>query len=197
MAMKIAIIGKGNVGQALAEGLQRGGHEIRFGSQDPKQPVAEMAKWGEVVIMAVPWGALADIALAAGEALSGKTVIDVSNVLTPSYELAIGCTTSGAEELQKQLPKAHVVKAFNTVFAQNMRTGQVHGEKLTVFLAGDHAESKQIVSKLAAEIGFDVVDAGPLKSARYLEPLGVLNITLGYGLKMGTDIGTKLIRKNS
>jgi hypothetical protein len=195
MSKKIAIIGRGNVGKALAEGLRRAGNEVRFGSRDPKESPRDVSAWADVVMLAIPWGAHAEIAKTAGSALDGKPVVDVSNVLTPSYELAVGFTTSGAEELQKLLPKAKVVKAFNTVFAQNMSTGKLLGERLTVLAAGDDADSKGIVRTLAEGIGFDSVDAGPLKSARYLEPLGMLNIMLGYGLKMGTDIGFRLVKK--
>jgi 8-hydroxy-5-deazaflavin:NADPH oxidoreductase len=195
MSKKIAIIGKGNVGKALAEGLRRAGNEVRFGSTDPKESPRDASLWGEVVILAVPWSAHADIAKAVGNALDGKIVVDVSNVLTPSYELALGFTTSGAEELQKLMPGAKVVKAFNTVFAQNMITGKLLGERLTVLVAGDDPAGKDIVRKLAEGIGFDSVDAGPLKSARYLEPLGMLNITLGFGMKMGTDIGFRLVKR--
>jgi predicted dinucleotide-binding enzyme len=196
MSTKIAIIGKGNVGKALAEGLRRAGNEVRFGSTDPKESPSEVSAWADVVILAVPWGAHAEIARTIGSALDGKPVVDVSNVLTPSFELALGFTTSEAEELQKLVPRAKVVKAFNTVFAQNMSTGRLRGERLTVLVAGEDAGTKGIVRKLAEGIGFDSVDAGPLKSARYLEPLGMLNITLGYGLKMGTDIGFRLVKKS-
>jgi 8-hydroxy-5-deazaflavin:NADPH oxidoreductase len=195
MSKKIAIIGKGNVGSALAEGLRRAGNDVRFGSKNPKESPRDVSAWADVVILAVPWGAHADIAKTVGNALDGKTVVDVSNVLTPSFELALGFTTSGSEELQKLIPRAHVVKAFNTIFAQNMSTGKLMGERLTVLVAGDDPGSKDTVRKLAEGIGFDSVDAGPLKSARYLEPLGMLNITLGYGLKMGTDIGFRLVKK--
>jgi predicted dinucleotide-binding enzyme len=195
MSTKIAIIGKGNVGKALAEGLRRAGNEVRFGSTDPKESPREVSAWADVVILAVPWGAHAEIARTIGSALDGKPVVDVSNVLTPSFELALGFTTSEAEELQKLVPRAKVVKAFNTVFAQNMSTGRLLGERLTVLVAGEDAVTKGIVRRLAEGIGFDSVDAGPLKSARYLEPLGMLNITLGYGLKMGTDIGFRLVKK--
>lgn len=197
MSRKVAIVGKGNVGQALAEGLRRAGHEVHFASRDPKEPVREVASWGDIVILAVPWTAHADVARAAGSSLDSKTVVDVSNIMTPSYDLAIGFTTSGAEELQKLLPRTKVVKAFNTVFAQNMSTGALYGERLTVFVAGDETRSKDEVRKLAEDIGFESVDAGPLKSARYLEPLGMLNIMLGYGLRMGTDIGIRLARKQA
>jgi hypothetical protein len=179
--MRIAIIGDGNVGSALGEGLQRAGHEIRFGSTDPKQPVREAAAWGELVILAVPWGAMANAVQEAGEGLNGKTVVDVSNPIAPGMELAVGMTTSAAEEVQKMAPRAKVVKAFNTVFAQHMRTGHIDGERLTALIAGDDAESKRVVMQLAEGIGFEPMDAGPLKSARYLEPLGK---GPGFGVRM-------------
>ena len=192
--MKIGIIGKGNVGSALAMGLSRAGHEIKFGHRDPKEPVAEAAKWGEVIILAVPHSAAADTTKAVGSAADGKTVIDVSNALTENMELAIGFTTSAAEEIQRMLPKAHVVKAFNTVFAQNQSTGKIGSEPLALFVAGDDAKAKQAVMQLGADIGFDPVDAGMLKAARYLEPMGMFMISLGYMLGMGTKIGFKLVK---
>src|SRR4030067_2266484 len=189
--MKIGIIGKGNVGTAIAAGLPRKGHEVKFGHRDPKEPVAEAAKWGEVIILAVPHGAAADTAKELGSAADGKTVIDVSNALNDKGELAIGFTTSAAEEIQKKLPKAHVVKAFNTVFAQNQSVGRIGNEKLTLFVAGADAKAKATVMQLGADIGFEPVDAGPLKAARYLEPMGMLIITLGYVLRMGSKVGYK------
>ena len=192
--MKVGIIGKGNVGPAIAAGLTRKGHEVKFGHRDPKEPVAEAARWGEVLILAVPHDAAADTAKELGSAADGKTVIDVSNALTENMELAIGFTTSAAEEIQKKLPKAHVVKAFNTVFAQNQSLGRIGNEKLTLFVAGDDAKAKQTVMQLGADIGFDPVDAGKLNAARYLEPMGMLMISLGYGLGLGTKIGYKLVK---
>jgi predicted dinucleotide-binding enzyme len=195
--MKIAIVGKGNVGTALATGLKSAKHEIRFVSKGPGESVKDAVAWADAAILAVPWTAHRSIAQTAGNAFDGKTVVDVSNVLTETMELAIGFTTSGAEELQKMLPKARIVKAFNTVFAQNMPTGRVEGERITAFLAGDDPASKDVVRRMAEDIGFDCVDAGPLKAARYLEPLGMLNISLGYGLKMGTGIGFALVHRTA
>jgi predicted dinucleotide-binding enzyme len=192
--MRIGIVGKGNVGNAIAAGLSRAGHEIKFGHRDPKEPVAEAAKWGDVIILAVPHSAAADATKAVGSAADGKTVIDVSNALTEGMELAIGFTTSAAEEIQKMLPKAHVVKAFNTVFAQNQSTGKIGSERLALFVAGDDAKAKKTVMQLGADIGFEPVDAGPLKAARYLEPMGMFMISLGYMLGMGTKIGFKLVK---
>ena len=193
--MKIAIIGKGNVGTALANGLESAGHEIKFGHKDPSEPVVDAAKWGEVVILAVPFSAVKDVAKQIAPTVDGKVVVDVTNVLGSNWELAIGFTTSGAEELQKLLPKAHVVKAFNTVFAGNMNTGKLSTGQLSAFIAGDNADAKEIVMKLAKDIGFEPVDTGPLNSARYLEPMAVLLIGLGYGQKMGSYIGFKLLKE--
>jgi hypothetical protein len=85
--------------------------------------------------------------------------MDVTDVLSGNTELAVGFTTSAAEEIQKMLPKAHVDKAFNTVFAQNQTTDRIGNEKLTLFVAGDDATTKQTVMQLGADIGFDVIDS--------------------------------------
>jgi predicted dinucleotide-binding enzyme len=191
-ARKIGIIGDGNVGSALARGLKRVGHEVRTTGKD-KSAVRETAAWAQIVIFAVPFAAVDDVVQTAGPALNDKTVVDVTNALGPGMGLALGFTTSGGEELQKKLPKARVVKAFNTVFAQHMDSGRLGDRRLTAFAAGDDATAKGAVLELAGEIGFDAVDAGPLGNARLLEPLALLNIQLGYGLKMGTQIGIKLL----
>lgn len=192
MKSKIAIIGDGNVGSALRRGLERAGHEVKSVGKDPPR-VRETAAWGEVIILAVPYPAIDEAIREMGDAVRGKPLIDATNALTPDFQLALGFTTSGAEELQKKAPSAKVVKAFNTVFAENMATGQVKGTALTLFVAGDDEEAKKQVLGLGRDIGFDPVDAGPLQNARLLEPLAILTIQLGYGLKMGTQTGFKLI----
>lgn len=96
------------------------------------------------------------LARALETAADGKTVIDVTNALSPDFQLAVGFTTSGAEKLQKVLPRAHVVKAFNTVFAQHMSTGKVNGEQLTAFAAGDNEAARKAVLELAKAIGVSV-----------------------------------------
>jgi 8-hydroxy-5-deazaflavin:NADPH oxidoreductase len=192
--MKIAIIGKGNVGTSLGNGLKRAGHEIRYGHRDPREPVEAAARWGEVVLLAVPYAAVKATVKEIGGAADGKTLVDVTNPLTPEMDIAIGYSTSGAEELQKLLPKAQVVKAFNTVFAENQGSGKVGTEQLTAFLAGNDAGAKKMVMQLARDLGFEPVDTGGLKSARYLEPMAVMIIYLGYGLNMGKKIGYKLVK---
>jgi predicted dinucleotide-binding enzyme len=156
--------------------------------------VAETAKWGEIIILAIPHDATKSVVEEVGSAADGKTVIDITNPLTENMELAIGFTTSAAEEIQKMLPKAHVVKAFNTVFATNQSTGRIGNEKLAFFVAGDDALAKQGAMQLGTDIGFDPIDAGPLKNARYLEPMATLIISLGLVHGMGTKIGYKLVK---
>ncbi len=189
---KVGIVGAGNVGSALRRGLERAGHEVRAVGKEPGS-VGEVGAWAEVVVLAVPFAALGSVVLALGSAIDGKVVVDVTNALTENMQLAIGCTTSGAEELQKKAPRARVVKAFNTVFAGTMDTGRVQGQQLTVFAAADDAAARQRVLAMQRDLGFDAVDAGPLENARWLETLGYLNIRLGYGLGMGTGIGFKLV----
>lgn len=190
--MTIGIIGNGNVGSALQRGLSRAGHDARAVGNDPGT-VRELAGTADLLVLAVPFGAIDDVVHEIGDAANGKVVVDVTNALTPDYQLAVGLTTSGAEELQQKLPQARVVKAFNTVFAQHMDTGELNGEKLAALAAADDADAKQTVLDLATAIGFDAIDAGGLQNARLLEPMALQNITLGYMLGMGTDIGFKLV----
>lgn len=192
--MKIAIVGEGHVGKALGLGLKRAGHEVRYGHRGPKKPVRQAAEWGDVIILAVPHHATRDAAEEIGSTADGKVLIDVTNALDQNGNLAVGFTTSAAEQLQKLLPKSRVVKAFNTVFSQNQSTGRVGKEQLTAFIAGDDKMAKQTVMELSRDIGFEPVDVGPLKSARYLEPMAIMIIELGYNLKMGTNIGFKLVK---
>lgn len=193
MATKIGIIGKGNVGSALEIGLKRAGHEVRTVGRNA-EAVRDTGAWADTLFLAMPFGAVDDALRSLGESIVGKVVVDVTNSLTPDMQLAIGFSTSGAEELQKKAPRAKVVKAFNTVFAQHMANGELKGEKLTLLVAGNDAAAKERIVVLGREIGFDSVDAGPLASSRHLEALGYLNILLGYVLKLGPEIGFRLVR---
>jgi 8-hydroxy-5-deazaflavin:NADPH oxidoreductase len=187
---KIAIIGDGSVGSALARGLKRAGHDVRATG---KEKVKETAGWGEVVILAVPFGAIDDVLKTMGDSISGKIVIDVTNALDENMGLAIGCTTSGGEELQKKARQAKVVKAFNTVFADHQDQGRIGDQVLTAFAASDDEAARDVVLGLARDIGFDAVNAGPLQNARWLETLGYLNIQLGYTVGHGTKTGFRYI----
>ena len=155
--------------------------------------VRQTATAANVVIIAVPFAAIDDTLRELGAAIDGKIVVDVTNALTPDFQLAVGYSTSGAEELQKKAPNARIAKAFNTVFAANMDTGQVKGERLSAFVAADDDDAKKTVLEMARAIGFDAVDAGPLRNARLLEPLGYFNIQLGMKLGMGSNIGFELV----
>lgn len=190
---KIAIIGDGNVGGALARGLKRAGYDVRAVGND-KAAIREAASWGEVVVLAVPFTAIDDVIKDVAGGFDGKTLVDATNALDATMSLAVGFSTSGAEELQKKVPHARVVKAFNTQFAQHMDSGRLGDQSLTVFVAADDAGAKREVTELATAIGFEVVDAGPLANARLLEPVGYLNIQLGYVLGLGSQIGLKLVR---
>lgn len=191
--LKIAIVGKGNVGSALCSGLS-GKHEVKFGHRNPAEPVADAAKWGEVIILSVPHNNVDDAVKEIKPYADGKVVIDVTNAIGPKMELGISCSTSTAEETQKKLPKAHVVKAFNTVFAANQGTGKIGDRQLTAFIAGDDLEAKKTVAQLTRDIGFDPVDCGPLMAARYLDAMGIMIINLAYSYGMGPKIGYALVK---
>jgi hypothetical protein len=187
MKKRIAIIGKGHVGGALARGLSRAGHDVwAVGREEGGRDAIADA---DLVFLAVPYLALESVLESLGDGLAGKAIVDVTNPLTKDRQLAVGFSTSAAEELQKRLPRAKVVKAFNTVFAQRMDNGTAKNRPLALFVAGDDEGTKKTVLSLAKEIGFDPVDAGPLRNARLLEPLAYLNIQLGHALGFGTDAG--------
>ena len=192
MKPRIAIVGKGSVGSALEKGFAASGYEVRMAGRDIAA-ARDAATWADAVIVATPYAATDDVLRALDDAVNGKLLVDATNPLTPDFRLAIGFTTSAAEEMAKKAPRARVVKAFNTVFAPNMSTGKVKGEKLTLLVAGDDAAAKKAVLTMGADIGFDPVDAGPLTNARWLEAVAYLNVQLGYMLKMGTDIGIRVV----
>ena len=191
-SMKIAIIGNGNVGSALQAGLGRNGHEVRAVGSDPAA-VRDTGAFGDVVILAVPFGEIDNALQALGDSLNGKIVVDATNALTPDMNLTVGFTTSGAEELQKKAPGARVVKAFNTAFAALIDGGRIGDEQLAGLVAADDADAKAAVLSLVKDVGFDPIDAGPLASARLLEPLALLNIKLGFVQGYGPNSGFKLV----
>lgn len=192
MSKKIAIIGKGNVGSALQKGAERARYEVRTTGSDAKD-VRAAGAWGEIIILAIPVTARQDAIKNLGD-ISGKTLVDPTNLLNADWSYAGDLTKSGAEQIQEWARGALVVKAFNTVFAQNMTTGKVKNESLSLLAAGDDTGAKKQVLDLGLAIGFAPADVGPLSNARYLEALGFLNIQLAYGpTKYGTDLGFKVI----
>jgi predicted dinucleotide-binding enzyme len=185
--MQIAIIGAGNVGRALASSLTRAGHVVTVSAAHPEHAQEAAAQTGataavsnaeavstaELVIFAVPATALADLAGEIGSKVDGKVVVDVANRPTPNAE---GPATSIAEELQERLPKAKVVKAFNTVFASRQAQPEVGGIAPDGFVAADDAQAKKTLLDVVESIGFRPVDAGSLAAARTLEGMAWLNI---------------------
>jgi predicted dinucleotide-binding enzyme len=199
--MKIAVIGSGNMGSAFVKQLRKAGHTVSVTSRNATSALALAASGATVVdaskvrdaeVIILATGAADAIpALKAAGNLSGKVVVDITNPLTADYMgLTIGHSTSNAEEIAKAIPGVRLVKGFNTIFAQLLGAGSAlpNGAKVSVFIASDDAEAKKTVTTLAQSMGFAVTDAGPLKNARYLEPLAGLNIYLGYGAGRGTSI---------
>jgi 8-hydroxy-5-deazaflavin:NADPH oxidoreductase len=191
MEPKVGIIGHGHVGSALERGLERSGYEVRAVGHDANA-VRGCGEWADVVVLAVPFRAVEETLEELGSSLDDKVLLDVTNALDEHMKLVQG-DVSAAEEIQRLVPEARVVKIFNTVFANHMDTGSVDGESLTAFVAGDDPDAKETALEIARAIGFDAVDAGPLENARWLETLGYLNIQLGYAQHMGRDIGFKLV----
>ena len=139
----------------------------------------------DVVVLALPYGAMAD-ALAQMPDLAGKVVVDITNPITADFKgLVVGHTTSAAEEIQKLVPQARVVKGFNTIFAPLLTAEGRKGQSLQVFLAGDDAPAKARVADLARSAGFEPVEAGPLSNSRFIEPIGEMNIHFGFFLGKG------------
>lgn len=193
--MKVAIIGKGHAGKAIGAGLTRIGHQVHYGHREPGERPALAAEWGELVIFAVPYHQISNVVANIGHLLDDKIVIDATNRIGPNGEPVPCGNTSGAEELQKMVPLAKVVKAFNTVFAPNQGTGHIGDEQLTGFVAGDDPEAKSTVMSLMKDMGFAPVDFGPLRTAQYLEAMGLGMMYMAFNMGMGTSIGYELVRK--
>ena len=210
--MKLGIVGSGNIGKGIGSWAAKVGYEVTFsakneaGAKAAAQAAGHSAKAASVrgavetadlVLLAVPYGAVKEVLTEIKPLLRGKTVIDATNALSADMSsLMLGFTTSAAEEIAKLAPDAHVVKAFNTVFAQiyASQNPKIQGKAISLFVAGDHKEATEKVQALITKMGFDVVNAGPLKSARNLEPLAMLNIALGYGQGLGTSMGFTVLR---
>ena len=193
MAMKMSILGAGNVGMALARALLRAGQPVTIGVPDPArytEAVATLgtqatltgsddaAEAGELVILAVPYTAALTIAQARSD-WQGRVLVDATHPLAPGLAgLSLGTTTSGAEQIAERARGARVVKALNTTGAENMADSRYAQGQPMMPVAGDDAAARQQVLALATLIGFDAVDMGPLSAARYLEPLAMVWIHL-------------------
>ena len=187
--MRIGIIGAGNVGTALATGWLKARHQIAFGVRDPlavpRSPttgatygsVAEAAQGADVVVLAIPWPAVPDALASAGN-LAGKVLVDCTNPLRMGpigLELEIGHTISGGERVDALAPGASVFKTLNqTGFANMEQARSFTPLPAVMYVAGDDDAKKPLVLSLVSDLGFQAVDAGPLRIARLLEPMAML-----------------------
>ena len=205
--MKIAIIGAGNVGGGLATAAAKAGHDVVLSAGDAAAAQAAAATAGaaaaasnleavqgaDLVVLAVPNGAVTGIVTELGDALNGKIVVDVTNPLTDDYSDLTTSGVSAAELLQQQLPGASVVKAFNTIFAARHSNPTENGQPLDAFIAADDDVAKTAVSSLAESLGYRVIDAGGLRMARSLEEMAFLNISLNAKNGWAWQSGWKLV----
>lgn len=207
--MKIAVLGSGHIGAGLARAWVKKGHDVVLGARDAEDvatlergreigarvaSLADAAKGADVVVLAVPYGALASVIAATGP-MEGQVVIDCTNAVEPGFALKFGHTTSSAEELQRRLPRARVVKSFNAQGAENLADPVYGSVPATNFLCGDDDEARAVVSALASDVGFEPMDVGPLRNARLLEPLMVLWIATAKAVG-SRDVAFKVLRRS-
>jgi 8-hydroxy-5-deazaflavin:NADPH oxidoreductase len=215
--MKIGVLGTGDVGRRLGAGLATRGHEVMMGSRDVDNEkltawvrtsgpnarggsFAEAARFGEVIILATLWSGTENaIRLATPEAFANKVVLDATNplVFTPGAppSLALGHTDSGGEQVQRWIPNARVVKAFNTVGNAHMVDPDFPDGPPDFFICGNDGAAKATVSLIGRELGWPATtDIGGIEGSRELEPLCILWVK--YGAKHGSwNHAFKIIRK--
>lgn len=205
--MKVAIIGCGKVGKALAGASVRAGHTVVVSATSVEKAQAAAAETGatatssnaeavagaELVILAVPAAAAEAAVAGLASALDGKVIVDTTNRVNRQDPGQVLDGTSMAERIQSLAPKAHVVKAFNYAFAERQANPIVDGVRLDGFAAGDDDESKKKVLELVRSIGFRPIDAGPLVMARALEAMALLIITLQIRHQWPRQNGWKLV----
>ncbi len=210
--MNVTIIGAGNMGRGIGTRLAAGGHSVTF--VDATQETAEKTaaevraaakggakvgtasldnvNLGEVVVLAVWYGTNIELVKQLGARLAGKVVVDIANPLNATYDgLATAPDSSSAEDVAKAAAAGtKVVKAFNTTYAGTLMAGQVQGQKLDVFIAGDDAEAKNKVATLVKDGQMRPVDTGPLSRARQIEGMQFLHIVVQGTL--GTNWGSTI-----
>ena len=206
--MKVAIIGAGNVGTALATSIARAGHDVIITSRDPEDAASAAAASGarvalsnaaaaaeaDVVIPAVSFQDVAAVASEIAAPAAGKPVVDVTNRIGFGADgPEIDTTSSNAEALVTLLPKSFVVKAFNTLFASSQVDPVTDGIQLDGFVAGDDPSAKAKVLELVRSIGLRPIDVGPLVRARQLEGLAFLNMALNIVNRGSWQSGWKLV----
>lgn len=203
----ITVVGSGNIGGPLARAWVRAGHDVRVAARDTTssevrelaalgatpRPIAGAAEGAEVVVLAIPAGAVVETARAVGS-LEGKIVVDCTNAIAKGFTLQYGHTTSSAEEVAKALPGVRVVRAFHQQGAETLENPRFGGLAATSFVAADDADARALVCDLATDVGLDAIDAGPLASARYLEPITLLWVAMAQAI--GTrDFGLSLLHR--
>jgi 8-hydroxy-5-deazaflavin:NADPH oxidoreductase len=197
--VRIGILGSGLMGSKLGTIFARAGHEVVFSySRKPEKlkrlardaggnaragTPAAAAEGADALLLAVNWPRLDDVLKQAGD-LAGKVIVTCSLPMNDdNAELVIAHTSSGAEALAKQLPRAHVVAAFGTIpsevlFGVFERKGK--GKPPSLVYYGDHQGAKEVAVELIQDVGFEPVDAGPLRMGRYAEPFTMLIAQLAY-----------------
>ena len=178
----VTVVGTGTMGQAIAGLVTAGGNALEvIAETDTSKPIT-----GEIVVLAVPYAALADIVAARGAELAGKIVVDITNPVNfETFDsLVVPADSSAAAELATALPTSKVLKAFNTTFAATLAAGTVGDLVTTVQIAGDDADAKALLAGVVTAAGLKAIDAGSLKRARELEAFGYLQITLAAADKL-------------
>lgn len=201
--MKIAILGSGVVGQALATGYPTHGHEVRIGTRQaqvaehPVDTAARAAAWGDIVVLAVKGEAAVELVTSVAEQLAGKVVIDTTNPLefsTGKPGLFVGWNDSLGEQVQRAVPAAKVVKAYNIVGNTLMVDPDLPGGPPTMLIAGDDDGAKKTVSELLTSTGWDVADLGGIEGSRHLEAMCIAWVLYGVGAG-GWDHAFKVLTK--
>jgi predicted dinucleotide-binding enzyme len=198
--MKIAVIGTGNVGGALAKAWIRAGHEVVAGVREggrqiaglPAKSIAEAIQQSEVVVLSVPWAAAPGVAASVKD-WGGKVLIDCTNPIGNGFELTAGFTTSGGEQIAAQARNARVVKAFNTTGFNNMENPRYEGKPSFMPYCGDDEAACATVRQLIQDVGFEPVFTGPLKQARYLEPFAMMWISIA--MKQGREFAFAMLHR--
>jgi predicted dinucleotide-binding enzyme len=188
----VTLIGSGNMGQAIASVVSKGGNEVELLSHADSDTTHPS---GDIVVLAVYYPALQDVLQRHGAALAGKIVVDITNPLNPQTfdSLAVAPDSSAAAEIAAALPDARVLKAFNTNFATTLASGTVGSLPTTVLIAGDDAEAKSALAEVVTAGGLNAIDAGSLSRARELESTGFLAITLAAAEKIGWTGGFAVV----
>ena len=196
MSTNIGILGSGDVGKSLARGFLTEGHSVKIGSRSPEKladfakesgasngTFAETAAFGGIVVLATHGqGTLEAIDLAGKSSFKGKIVIDATNPLdfsTGKPQLYVGHTDSLGEQVQRHIPDAHVVKAFNTVGNAHFYKPDFPGGPPDMFLCGNDAEAKKQVAQICRDFGWGIADSGGIESSRYLEAMCMMWVIYG------------------